>query len=187
MMKISNLKKGVVGVCAATMLTGLCAVPAFAAATDQSDETPVTLDTGAINISVTIPTTPVLAAVDASGAFSNVSGGKIVNNSVCGVHVSSISVAKTAGSSMTLQDATAFDAEGNSTANVAKLNAKVGSVDLDVADFDTPKAPTSDIKLATSAEANIVLSGAVKNLTGATMNENALSFVSITWTVAADA
>ena len=30
MSKMTNLKKGVVGVCAATMLAGMCAVPAFA-------------------------------------------------------------------------------------------------------------------------------------------------------------
>lgn len=58
-MKITNLKKGVVGVCAATMLTGLCAVPAFA--TDIKDgattgSSSVTVETN-IQMSATVPTT----------------------------------------------------------------------------------------------------------------------------------
>ena len=118
MSKMTNLKKGVVGVCAATMLTGLCAVPAFAAADNESAATPVTLNTEAINISVTIPTAPVAAVIGADGAFSNVAGGTLENNSVCGVHVSNVAVAKTEGSSMTLQDEATFDAAGNAVKNV---------------------------------------------------------------------
>ena len=65
MSKLTNLKKGIVGVCAATMLTGLCAAPAFAV-TDKtiqgSNNTAATgtssVDvTATINISATVPTT----------------------------------------------------------------------------------------------------------------------------------
>lgn len=71
-MRISNLKKGVVGVCAATMLTGLCAVPAFAGTT--SGNTAVTGGTGAsevtvksnVQVSATVPTTIPLV-LDSSG------------------------------------------------------------------------------------------------------------------------
>lgn len=72
MMKISNLKKGVVGVCAATMLAGMCAAPAFAGTT--SGNTEVTGGTGAsevtvksnVQVSATVPTTIPLV-LDSSG------------------------------------------------------------------------------------------------------------------------
>lgn len=71
-MKISNLKKGVVGVCAATMLAGMCAAPAFAGTT--SGNTEVTGGTGAsevtvksnVQVSATVPTTIPLV-LDSSG------------------------------------------------------------------------------------------------------------------------
>lgn len=83
MSKMSNLKKGVVGVCAATMLTGLCAVPAFAASEPPAVEqgTPGTIASGGTaetavkaqaktaQISATVPTT-VTASVDATGALT---------------------------------------------------------------------------------------------------------------------
>lgn len=185
--RFEYVKRSLVGVCAATMLAGMCAVPAFAEATDESAETPVTIDTSAVNISVTLPTTPVSAVVNADGAFADVAGGSIENKSVCGVHVSQIEVAKTSGSSMTLQGATAFDSSDNATKNAAKLNAVIGSVNLDLADYATAKAPATAINLATNASQAVTLSGQVKNLTGTTMNESALSFVTIKWTVAADA
>ena len=65
MSKLTNLKKGIVGVCAATMLTGLCAAPAFAV-TDKTIQGPnntaatgtSSVDvTATINISATVPTT----------------------------------------------------------------------------------------------------------------------------------
>lgn len=83
-MRISNLKKGVVGVCAATMLAGMCAVPAFAAdgipgvtpgtsgpvasGTADSSSTTVTAKTEAAQISVTVPTA-VTAAVSSDGSM----------------------------------------------------------------------------------------------------------------------
>lgn len=59
MSKMTNLKKGVVGVCAATMLTGLCAVPAFATEIKDGATTgssSVTVETN-IQMSATVPTT----------------------------------------------------------------------------------------------------------------------------------
>ena len=184
--RFNYIKRGLVGVCAATMLTGLCAGSAFAAATAQGGETPVTVDTGNINLSVTVPTAPVKASVGADGTFTDVNGGDFVNNSVCGVHVSEIEV-KTTGSALILQGATDFDAAANATKNVAKLGASINGVSLDMADYTSKKAPANTISLASNATQGITLSGAVKNLTGATMNEPALTFVTIAWTVAADA
>ena len=184
--RFNYIKRGLVGVCAATMLTGLCAGTAFGAATDVANETPVTVNTQAINISVTVPTATVSAVVDAGGAFADVAGGNFVNNSVCGVHVSNVEV-KTAGSSFTLQTAADFIAGSNTTENAAKLSASVAGAELDMADYTTKKAPTADVKFASGATQALKFSGAVKNLTGATMNEEALTFVSVAWTVAADA
>lgn len=63
MSKMTNLKKGVVGVCAATMLTGLCAVPAFAGVTagnttaeDGAGKSSVTVKSD-VQVSATLPTT----------------------------------------------------------------------------------------------------------------------------------
>lgn len=59
MSKMTNLKKGVVGVCAATMLAGMCAVPAFATEIKDGATTgssSVTVETN-IQMSATVPTT----------------------------------------------------------------------------------------------------------------------------------
>lgn len=63
MKKIDLLKRSFVGVCAATLLTGLCVAPAFAAGnvtvagdTPQTASTPVTIDAKDLQVSVTIPT-----------------------------------------------------------------------------------------------------------------------------------
>ncbi len=80
-MKISNLKKGVVGVCAATMLAGMCAVPAFAADNESdisgSNNTAATGSSSVkveatLNISATVPTSlPVTITNDTITAPSN--------------------------------------------------------------------------------------------------------------------
>lgn len=82
MSKMTNLKKGVVGVCAATMLAGMCAVPAFAAdppaidagtskdiASGGTVETAVKAQAKTAQISATVPTT-VTASVDSAGVLT---------------------------------------------------------------------------------------------------------------------
>ena len=83
MSKMTNLKRGVVGVCAATMLAGMCAVPAFAVVPDVTPgsnetvasgsaaaaKTEISAKTDAAQISATVPTA-VVASVDAAGALT---------------------------------------------------------------------------------------------------------------------
>lgn len=70
--RFSIIKRGLVGVCAATMLTGLCATPAFAALTEGNTATTGGVGTSEvtvksdIQISATVPTTIPLT-LDSSG------------------------------------------------------------------------------------------------------------------------
>lgn len=184
MKKIEVLKRSVVGVCAATLLTGLCVAPAFAAATDKTVDTAVTLNTEAAQIDVTVPTNPVAVAVGTDGAFSAVSGGKFVNNSLCGVHIASIAFAKTQGSPMTLLDKTTYTTSSQN--NIASLEATVGTNSLDLGTFASSKAPTDSISFGTGVMKDVTYAGSIKNLTTETMGAPALTFVTVTWTVAAD-
>lgn len=183
--RFNYIKRGLVGVCAATMLTGLCAGTAFGAVADQESQTAVQLKTADVNISVTVPTSPVAVAVGSNGTFTDIAGGTFTNNSLCGVHVSKIAVAKTADSIMTLKGGTEFGTD-TATNNIAKLSATVGSVPLDLASYSTATKPTSAIELGTGATADVKFSGAIKNLTAEAMGAPALDFVTITWTIAAD-
>ena len=59
--RFDYIKRGIVGVCAATLLTGIVAAPAFAAvevsgSTSQEVSTPVTIDAKDLQVSVTVPT-----------------------------------------------------------------------------------------------------------------------------------
>lgn len=82
-MKFTNLKRGIAGVCAATLLTGMCVVPAFAAGSVEKPEAATNITSGAVDaastvikaqaeaaqISATVPTT-VVASVDAAGVLT---------------------------------------------------------------------------------------------------------------------
>lgn len=109
--RFTIIKQGLVGVCAATMLTGLCAAPAFAAdgfaagatgttpVTDGSASTEVKAESDTIQISATVPTT-VSAAVDANGdlTFPDATAFKIhVNDGSWALKVSDVAVAVETG------------------------------------------------------------------------------------------
>lgn len=79
--RFNYIKRGLVGVCAATMLTGLCAGTAFGATGDPM-ETPVKIagDAGGFQISATIPAA-IPVAFNESGAFISPDNAKFINNS----------------------------------------------------------------------------------------------------------
>lgn len=156
MSKLTNLKKGVVGVCAATMLTGLCAVPAFAdgGAVDvsgdssQTSSTPVTIDAKDLQVSVTLPTAVPVALsgdtvtvpqnlqIDAAGKASiKVTSIKAVNG------MTDLSFAAAGGAGMAA-NSMFFSVQGNALTTDAVTPATgkeipIGSPIALVADFGT--------------------------------------------------
>ena len=119
MSKMTNLKKGVVGVCAATMLAGMCAVPAFAnvasgetstegggLGTEGTAQSQVSLSKADVTaqISATVPTTLPVAVSDAG--FTPPTGATITNTSPnYGIVVKSVGVTKD-NSNLTLVEST---------------------------------------------------------------------------------
>lgn len=73
------------------------------------------------------------------------------------------------------------------TNNIAKLNAMVDTADVELGKYVTAAgAPDTAISLGTGVSKSVTYSGAIKNLTSETMGVDALNFVSVTWTIAAD-
>lgn len=130
MSKMTNLKKGVVGVCAATMLAGMCAVPAFAAAGDvdvDGNGTTTVKATVDTQLSVTVPT-ELTASVESDGTLTYANNAALLNKSqLAPVHVSAVSVTDKEG---VLVAKTAFDAaSGNNQAwTEVTPNGKAASV-----------------------------------------------------------
>lgn len=129
MSKMTNLKKGVVGVCAATMLTGLCAVPAFAAEVSPTNKTEGTAsssvtvlgtDISGVQLSATVPSSvPLLVNVKDGIVSSSGSGLEIVNTgSTFGLTVKDVKIAD-AGSTSFVSDA-ATPAKGTFNLKVSK-------------------------------------------------------------------
>ena len=187
MSKISNLKKGVVGVCAATMLTGMCAVPAFAAdgpltATDgaYSADTNTTTVSATVSsqVSATIPTI-VPAYIGTSGAIQFPDNMSIATDSVTAMKITGVQ-AKALGD---VKLAANLDSAGN-TPNTVAMKLTVGNeAAIDLSNATAASSPLTT-SLTASAPAAVVLEGSIANVTGATTSQ-ALSLVELTWTITA--
>lgn len=148
MSKMSNLKKGVVGVCAATMLTGMCAVPAFAevgvtnpeSATSiesgTTSDTDVSIEAAATQISATVPTS-VMASVDSTGemTFPDSTEFQIkATNSSWPVKVSKLEVKAGTGYSLKAENSLAASKDiylaigGTSLDSSANIDTAIGSL-----------------------------------------------------------
>lgn len=73
--RFNYIKRGLVGVCAATMLTGLCAGAAFGASAEQTSSTVVNVTTPVLQISTNVPTSSAVTlkadgSLDQAGAMS---------------------------------------------------------------------------------------------------------------------
>lgn len=179
-MKISNLKKGVVGVCAATMLAGMCAVPAFAADETFDDGTmtsTVTADTTALGqINVTVPTTALsgVATTDGTLTFGSYT---FTNHSTLGIKVAKMTVTKDANANLAKAEAMTGD-------NAINVKATIGTTVADLADYTAADgvavadAPT----IAKDAESTITFTGSIANATKAGINAS-LPVASIVWTL----
>lgn len=191
-MRISNLKKGVVGVCAATMLAGMCAVPAFAAdvrdVTAGSSETvasgsaaaattEVKAKTETAQITATVPTA-VVASVDASGelTFPENTAFKIsAGNASWPVKVSALSVA--------VENSAALQTTDAGVDGVGKLYLAIDGKALKDTGNDTAIGGLAQTT-AGVADIGITMTGKMYNPTY-TEATTGLKLATLTWTLAA--
>lgn len=180
MSKFTGLKKGLVGVCAATLLTGVCAAPAFAAGTDFTDGTmtsKITANTSAIGqISVTVPTTALQGVSDSSGSLT-FGEYTFTNNSTLKVKVSKMAVTKDTKANLVKADAMTGD-------NAINVKASIGTVEADLADFIAADgaAITGAPEIGSGAQGTITFSGSIANPTKAGAIAD-LAIADIVWTL----
>lgn len=186
--RFNYIKHGLVGVCAATMLTGLCAGAAFAvepptidvpstASTIQSGGTATTAvkaQAETAQISATVPTT-VTASVDSTGTLTFPDNTKFVitaTNDSWPVKVSGLSVAVADG--YTLADTPAASKE---------IGLSIGSTPLKAADNTSA---ISELKqtAAGSDPIKISMSGSLYQPSYADVTSS-LSIATLTWTLSA--
>lgn len=186
-MKFTNLKRGIAGVCAATLLTGMCAVPAFAAAVNPSvttgdlkaDGTAETVINAQISgqISVTVPTQMVVAVNSKTGALEFPSDIAIKNMSnAYSVHVVSVKA-----SADSLVSKSAF--ETSTKNNAAWLKVGTTSATNDLSSEFTVSDASWDIASATDENGKalaLAFDGAVKNVN----TFESFPLTTLTWTVA---
>ena len=172
MSKLTNLKKGVVGVCAATMLTGLCAVPAFAenaasaanggTLSGGKGTTQVSIQSQNDQISATVPST-IKLVVGSDKNFVAPTDAKITNTgTLVSVKVSSVQV----------------------TTTVLKVS-KGGSSFVDAGSIDLSTATTDPLSLTDwtiepGADLAVHFGGKVNKLSSL----NAISLADVVWTIA---
>ena len=191
MSKMTNLKKGVVGVCAATMLTGLCAVPAFAEnavsatnggalSNDGKGTTQVSIQSQNDQISATVPS-EIKLVVSSDNSFVAPTTAKIINTgTLVSVKVSSVQVTTTGGSLVT-EAAISTAAEDAAVLKVSKGGSSfvdAGSIDLSTATTD-PLSLT-DWTIEPGADLAVHFGGKVNKLSSL----NAISLANVVWTIA---
>ncbi|MDB1806624.1 hypothetical protein ABG957_10915 [Eggerthella lenta] len=190
MSKMTNLKKGVVGVCAATMLTGLCAVPAFAenaaSATNGGTlsggkgTTQVSIQSQNDQISATVPSA-IKLVVGSDKNFVAPTDAKITNTgTLVSVKVSSVQVTTTNGS-LVAEAAISSAAEDAAVLKVSKGGSSfvdAGSIDLSTATTDP--LPLTDWTIEPGADLAVHFGGEVNKLSSL----NAISLANVVWTIA---
>lgn len=184
--RFNYIKRGLVGVCAATMLTGLCAGTAFGvedaplkttdgAYGDSSNTTTVSA-TVSSQVSATIPTA-VPAYIKTDGTLQFPDSMLIKTDSITAMKITGVKA--TALGNVKL----AADTTGN-TANTVAMKLTVGSE----AQFGLEGAVSAEKALTTSlvkgSDVAIALEGSISNVTGAT-TADALQLVSLAWTITA--
>ena len=185
MSKLTNLKKGVVGVCAATMLTGLCAVPAFAenaasaanggTLSGGKGTTQVSIQSQNDQISATVPST-IKLVVGSDKNFVAPTDAKITNTGT----LVSVQVTTTGGS-LVAEAAISSAAEDAAVLKVSKGGSSfvdAGSIDLSTATTD-PLSLT-DWTIEPGADLAVHFGGKVNKLSSL----NAISLADVVWTIA---
>ena len=190
MSKLTNLKKGVVGVCAATMLTGLCAVPAFAenaASAANGGTLSGGKGTTQVSIQVKMIRFPPLFLLRSSWLLALIrifvapTDAKITNTgTLVSVKVSSVQVTTTGGS-LVAEAAISSAAEDAAVLKVSKGGSSfvdAGSIDLSTATTD-PLSLT-DWTIEPGADLAVHFGGKVNKLSSL----NAISLADVVWTIA---
>ena len=176
MSKLTNLKKGVVGVCAATMLTGLCAVPAFAEnAASAANGGTLSGGKGTTQVSIQSQNDQISATVPSPTDAKITNTGTLVS-----VKVSSVQVTTTGGS-LVAEAAISSAAEDAAVLKVSKGGSSfvdAGSIDLSTATTD-PLSLT-DWTIEPGADLAVHFGGKVNKLSSL----NAISLADVVWTIA---
>lgn len=180
--RFEYVKRGIVGVAAATLLTGLCAVPAFAAEGD--DTTTVTVTAPSAQVAVTVPTNMTATLGDDGQMNAQGDGAAFTyTNTVYGLQIKSLKVVPETG--FTIGDSADTLAKDAFYGTIkfgdagAPENLSTYAKDNPV-DFATPIAiPTDSKSLAVSFDTL-----QVKSLSGAHAGAALVPF-KLVWTVGA--
>lgn len=177
--RFEYVKRGIVGVAAATLLTGLCAVPAFAA-----NESSVTLskDSTALQIDVTVPTELPITISKTSGVQMPTTDISITNNNKAMELSVEKAVIGTPASNLNLiaKPADGVDLTTNQMWMTVKNGSEANSIDV---------SKSGDIALGWTVGSGIdlTLDGNIgpldKTLLGTIPLANNLDLFKITWTV----
>ncbi|GAA6488515.1 hypothetical protein [Gordonibacter urolithinfaciens] len=180
--RFNYIKRGLVGVCAATMLTGLCAGAAFGVEGD--DTTTVTVTTPAAQVAVTVPTS-MTATLGNDGQMSLQGEGAefTYTDSVYSLQVKSLKVAPETG--FTIGDSADTLAK-NAFYGTIKFGVSGTPVNLSTYAKDTAVDLATPVAIPTDAKALAISFGSlqVKSLGGAHAGSNIVPFKLI-WTVGA--
>lgn len=177
--RFEYVKRGIVGVAAATLLTGLCAVPAFALAANEG-ATAVTVNTETLQYNVTMPTSTLVGSLSGQDGTLTLGTATIKNESVFSIQLSSIAVSGDNGIVLKKSGNAYTDATDK---NAASAQIAVDGQNLDLADLKTKPVLDAPVFIGTGTEESLALTGSMKNLSASLISDTPFSFATITWTV----
>ena len=182
--RFNYIKRGIVGVCAATMLTGLCAGTAFAA---EKATKVYTLDTSAAQISVTVPTGAAGASLSADGTLT-LPELTLTNESLAPVFISKVEVSNINTNINLLTSADYADATKGAVDNATTISMAAGGKTIDLGSFKAAGGATilqtDAVTIAgNSGTSTLVATSSMKNFTGGILGQSTLDFLTVSFTV----
>ncbi|WP_278853035.1 hypothetical protein [Gordonibacter pamelaeae] len=182
--RFNYIKRGLVGVCAATMLTGLCAGTAFGATVTPgvnngaigADNTASTVVSAQVDgqLSATVPTSLTVAVKSDDGSLVFPEDKKLYienTSSAYAVHV--VSIEATTGTLLNAESAY----PSSSAANAAWLKIGTTAADQDLSTKLTVADSNWDVP--SSGKLNLKFAGAVKNVS----SFDSFTLTTLTWTI----
>lgn len=202
--RFNYIKRGLAGVCAATMLTGLCAGTAFALpatgetstqngslVADGTAESQVSLgkDNVTAQIGATVPTTLPVAVAD--GTFTAPTGAKITNTSPSyGVVVKSVVVVKDNSNLTLVESSKASLAANEMWMTIAAGSDTTNVIELGASTIATPSPLIWKMDNASAKEIDVTIKGNMGALSGGLLSGildgTGNNLLKIKWTIAAD-
>lgn len=185
--RFEYVKRGLVGVCAATMLAGMCAVPAFAltgadvqgggfnAENGSKGTSTVTANVDNAQVTATVPSgLPVV--IGAEGVFDTATDAKIVNTSVYNLHVSGVSATGMNGTILKASDYTLVDGDKD----IAKMSiTPTGGTAFDLG--GTAPFSAAGWNVAAGDDLPFTYSGSMTNMSK--ISTLPLEILTVTWTI----